>query len=127
MSGKKAFLLTLEALIAAVLGMVLLFAMLSKTIPSGEDLPSADVLSKLSYDDGFRTCALGNNISCVNSSVYALLPSLYKESFVVYLVKDAGFVPDDLPSDRRVFAESSFIAGNISYYNPVIVRLYYWS
>jgi len=117
----------LEALIAAVLALTLLFSILPKIVPGEQSLPSVDVLENLGYDDDFRNCVLANTFSCVNSSVYFFMPNLYKNSYVVYLVNDSNFVPQNLPNDRRVYADSLFIAGNLTSYNPVIVRLYYWS
>lgn len=125
--GKKGFLRTLEALVAAVLAIIVLFALLSKSVPSNQDLPSTDVLEKLSFDNDFRNCALDNNLSCVNSSVYEFLPTLYKDSYSLHLSNNASFIPNNLPEDRRVYANSLFIAGNLTDINPVIVKLYYWS
>lgn len=127
MFGKKGFLRTLEAFIAAVLGLIVLFVILSKTIPGDQEIPSSNILEKLSNDDNFRTCALENNFSCVNDTVANFLPAIYTETFSVHLTNDASFIPDDLPDDRRVYAESLFISGNLTEITPVIVRLYYFS
>jgi hypothetical protein len=123
MVGKKAFMKTLEVVIAVVLTMsVLVFAFSRVNLSSDDNLPAVDVLYGLEFNDGFRSCVLSNNLSCVSDFVNNSLPLIYRKSFIINITDDINYIPEGLP-DKRVHVDSVIIATNS---NPKIVKLFYW-
>lgn len=125
MVNKKGFLKTVEAALAVALTLGILLVIMPHA-SSPEQSQKENILASLQYNDGFRNCAIAENLSCVNQTVFGNLPSMYKESYAVNLTKDANFIPE-LPGNKAVKVEAAFIAGNLTDYNPIIVKLFYWS
>lgn len=125
MVNKKGFMRTLEATIAVVLTFTILFALLPK-IQTGDSTPDIGILEELQYDAEFRNCALDRNFSCVNETVHDSLPVFYRDGYIVNLTNNENYIPD-LPLDRNVKSESVFISGNLTLFDPIIVKLFYWA
>ena len=126
MVNKKAYLRTLEVAFAILLTMsVLVFVFSKAKLPSDDAFSSINVLENLEFNTEFRNCVVGGNESCVVNMVNNSLPALYRSSFNVVITDDINYIPGNLP-DKRVYADSVFIAGNIYNYSPKIVKLFYW-
>lgn len=126
MVDKKAYLKTLEVVFAIILTMsVLVFVFSSSKVPSDDVFSDLDVLENLEFNDEFRSCVVDDNESCITDMVNRSLPVFYRESFVVAFTNDINYFPDDLP-DKRIYADSIFIAGAAYNYSPIIVKLFYW-
>ena len=124
-TNKKAYLHTLEAAIAAVLTFAVIFVLMPRIYPV-QEVPKQEVLASLQYNENFRECAIERNFSCVNQTIFENLPQMYKQKYVVNLTNDANYIPA-LPNDKEVKTESIYIAGSMTDYDPIIVKLFYWA
>ena len=71
-----------------------------------------------------------NDSRCIDADaeIRAYLPARFKYSyeFSILNISDIGKAPENLPSGKTVYAETLFIAGNNSQYEPKVLKLYYW-
>ncbi len=118
---KQAFVKTMEAFIAIVLTYLFLLILVPRDLDQNVQ-GSANILRGFEQDPVFRACALGDNESCVRSYVDGQLADYF--TFIVLLTDDSDAVPS-LPR-KQVQRESLFLAGNMTAYDPVIVKLFYW-
>ena len=126
MVNRKAYLRTLEVVFAILLTMsVLVFVFSGSKVPSDGVFSNIDVLGNLEFNPEFRGCVVDGNQSCVVGMVNNSLPALYRSSFSVAVTDDINYIPEDLP-DKRVYANSVFIVGDVYNYSPKIVKLFYW-
>ena len=122
---KRAYLKTLEAIIA----MVFTFAFVLYMMPMPENTlkgDTTDVLISLMTDDSFRVFAV-NITSCIykeeNQSINLILDEELK-SYLNYSICSQGETPR-LPR-KKVNAESLYLTGNLTNQTSKVVRLYYW-
>lgn len=120
---KKAMLKTAEALIAIVITLVFIVLVFSQAPAGGEPEEKLDMLKMLHVSDEFRNCATAGNLTCISAMVNDSMPSKY--DFYVDMSPHPSGQPSGLP-EKRVYRESLIIAGNITDYNPNIIRLYYY-
>ena len=121
MVNRRAFIRTLEAVLAVLVSYTFLVAI----IPVGSDqavTPNYHILNGFEQDETFRHCALSSNSSCIDAYVETQLPNDLE--YRVIMTDD----PDEVPAlpDTRVFSEHLFLAGNNTVYSPVIIKLFYW-
>jgi hypothetical protein len=125
----KAFLKTAEVMIAIVIAATFLVYIFPSP-QAGASQPSLNILKSLENNEKFRECVLLNN-TCIDADaeIRKYLPQRFKYSyeFGIFNVSDAHKLPEDLPADKTVYAESIFISGNDSEYYPKIAKLFYWS
>ena len=119
---KQGFLRTLEVVIAIAITFIFLTVFIPTNNLAKVRLQNLDLLSTFDNDEPFRYCVLTENVSCVNSTLSPYL-QLYDYTFNISASVNAH---TSLP-EKRIMAESAFIAGNSSLYSPRIIRLYYWS
>lgn len=120
---KKAMLKTAEALIAIVITLVFIVLVFSRAPASGEPEKKLDMLNMLHVSDEFRNCATAGNLTCISAMVNDSMPRRY--DFYVDMSPHPSAQPSGLP-EKGVHLESLIMAGNITDYNPQIIRLYYW-
>ena len=124
--NKKAYLRTLEVVFAVLLTMSVLIYVFSRgNVGSDDVFSNIHVLENLEFNEDFRSCVNSDNITCVSTMVNSSLPLAYRNSFVVSITDDMNFIPENMP-DKRVYADSVFIAGSVENYSPRIVKLFYW-
>lgn len=130
MKNKKAYLKTVEVLLAIIIGASFIIYVIPSSLTKAIEQPPTDVLSNLEYSEQFRQLMLFNQSECIDAEIHArgFLPARFKYSYAFspVSVQDYDKIPANLPKDRRVYADSIFIAGNSSEYKPVIVKLFYW-
>ena len=120
-TDKKAYLKTVEAVIAFLLTFGLILVVQTQNT-SDVRFDKIAVLSALEQKESFRTCVITDNSTCVYDEVQFVLPREY--SFNVTVSSDPYYTPD-LPV-KNIYADHIWISGNSTTYNPRIVRLYYW-
>lgn len=120
---KKAMLKTAEALIAIVISLVFVVLVFSRAPLGGPMEKKLDVLHQLQGDHGFRNCAAAGDTGCIRDYVNESIPLVY--DFYVDISSQPSSRPSGLP-DTGIYLESLSIAGNITDYNPNVIRLYYW-
>lgn len=117
MFNKKAFLRTVEVMIAIVLALLFLTFMLQQKVPS-KDKKNLD-LSALMDDDAFRACALADNNTCMREIVQSKIPRGYE-----FAVNDSIYYTPETRSD--IYTESFLISGTLASLDVKEVRVYYW-
>lgn len=122
---KRAGYRTLEAVIAitTIFGFLILFLQQQRSL-TAEDVP-AEVLAPLLYDEQFRNCAIQKNSSCINTTINDNLEDKY--DFLFNLSTNPNAVVSGLPQQKRVFANSLYVAGNLTNSSATIVRLFFWT
>jgi hypothetical protein len=111
---KKAFMKTIEVLLAATFTALFLFE------------TSLDVLANLEKNDAFRDFATLNT-GCFNSTsntdfnreIDKYVPIEY--DYLACIDASSYTLPD-----KKIFIDSIVISGNLSLYRPKTVKLYHW-
>lgn len=124
--GKKAYLKTLEAVIAIVLSFIFLIFLIPSKPDTQERRPDLDLINVLGQNPTFRTCVLIENYSCTNTTFEAYYPQVIIDyNYRFNISSDPKISGIELPA-ANIHSESLVIAGNDTYINPKTVRLYYW-
>jgi hypothetical protein len=86
---------------------------------------SNSLLQNIGEDDNFRECIISEDDLCIrrelSNSIYGYYNYTYEIVYDPY--KEVNVT---LP-DTKINMFPLFLAGNKSYYNPKIFKLYYWS
>lgn len=123
MVGKSGILKTLEAIIALFLTFLILIIFL----PPAQVEQTQDIegfLNILAKDDGFRSCAMSKNSTCLNHSINANLPDNF--DFTFNISDRPSTIVGGLP-DVEIFSESVYLAGNVTSQSTAILRVFYWN
>lgn len=123
--NKKAFMKTIEAMLAVILTGVFVLYLIPQFTGTEVSEQSMVILNNLEKTPNFRNFVISTT-GCFNSSnvtVREFITSYLPEEYS-YLLCISG-IPDNLP-DEKVFLDTAFFSGNISFYSPRTVRLYYW-
>ncbi len=120
---RKAYLRTLEAIIAIFITFFFLAYITPEKTPSESGAENIHILPELSKSLAFRNCVLSQNVSCINTTIDDSIPNQYN---FLFNLSSNPHVTVALPN-KRVFGDASFIVGNSTSYKPTILRLYYWS
>jgi hypothetical protein len=123
-TGKQAYLRTLEAIIAVFITFLFLIYISPERSISAAREENLYIMPVLAKNLAFRNCVLSQNVSCINSTIDDNLPNQY--NYLFNLSSDPNLAVSGLPT-KRVFADSAFVTGNSTQHKPLIVRLYYWS
>ena len=133
MVTKKAFIRTLEAIIAIVITFIFLVAILPLRETGITTEEKIKVLGNLVDDEEFRTevftlsvdqCFTEESPDWLSNLVRKYLSNGYEYRFCLYEDLDYPLI-EDLP-DKEVFVDSVFITKDLSNYERRIVRFYYW-
>ena len=124
--SKKAYVKTLEAVIALVLS----FLFITFFVPAGkgtdERQPDLDLVNIMGQNPDFRRCVMNNNYSCINATFEEYYPAIIiNYNYLFNISTDPKIAGVDLPT-ANIHSESLLIAGNDTYIYPRVVRLYYW-
>jgi hypothetical protein len=121
---KKAFIKTVEVLLAVILTAIIMLVVIPKHNSINRE--RQEYLSSLVHDGEFRAFASAQSI-CTNSTdieteryVRRYLPKEYDYYFC------RGAFPNELPN-RNVYLDSIFFAGNYTVLNFKTLRLYYFA
>ncbi len=125
--GKKAYLRTLEAVLAIALSFLFITIMVSSESPTEHDEEDMSLVPILKDSPSFRDCAMSSNISCLNSTIKLYYPDFTRNyGYRFNITKDPRSAPPELLPNRDIHAETLLIAGNNTLFYPRVVRLYYW-
>ena len=123
---KKAYMRTLEAVIAVITGFLFVTFIITSRSPTDTFRENIDLMSILKDNPDFRQCALSSNLSCLNSTLalhYPDFANAYGYEFNV--TTSPRSAPPEMPA-KDIYLESVFITGNSTFSYPRVVRLYYW-
>jgi len=124
--NKKAYVKTLEAVIALVLSFMFITYFVPIRSETEQRYPDLDVIHVLEQNPVFRTCVLKENYSCINSTFESYYPHVILDyDYRVNVSTDPRISGAELPR-ADVHSESLLIAGNDTYIYPKTVRIYYW-
>ena len=124
--AKKAYMHTIEAAIAIVMSMIFLLTVASNQNAAEKQRPDLELFSILKENPEFRDCVISENYSCLNSSINTNYPDFAKAyTYRINITNDPNIVPLDMPQ-KDVRLEALFIAGNNTYTQPKVARVYYW-
>ena len=117
---------TIEAAIAIVMSMIFLLTVASNQNAAEKQRPDLELFSILKENPEFRDCVISENYSCLNSSINTNYPDFAKAyTYRINITNDPNIVPLDMPQ-KDVRLEALFIAGNNTYTQPKVARVYYW-
>ncbi len=121
MLNKKAYLRTLEAFMAVFITFVFVIYILPAYVTDDKLTESINLLTPLA--DELRDC---NNVSCVESSIANFDPDFVKKyDYIINISSDPNVIVEGLPK-KNIYTDSVYIVGNITNYEPRIIRIYYW-
>ncbi|MFW6230542.1 MAG: hypothetical protein ACOC32_00805 [Nanoarchaeota archaeon] len=121
MTGKKAFMKTVEAFLAIMITFMFLLVFLPRDIRYTDD-QSYYRLDTLERDDAFRNCVLLENPTCIDSTIDTLFEGKYLYTYDIYRYADEA--REFNRTDVRTY--TWFYAGNLTSYRPIVFKLYYW-
>ena len=121
--GSRGLLRTVEAMAAIAITMIFLNFVIPSGGTQGQQGENFLILKGLEPNQGFRSCALQRNATCLNETFLVQIPNNIEFTFNV-----SSRIAESpaIPTDRKVTSDSIFMAGNGTHYLPTIVRLYYW-
>jgi len=118
---KKANIHTLESFLAFMLTFAFTAIISTQFYPSELDFQKTSVLKNLEQDSVFRNCALAKDVDCLDSSFIETTPNFPNRYNYTIAIDSVPEFPK-----KHIFVDSVFIASNLTTYNPVTVKLYYW-
>ncbi|MFC1697755.1 hypothetical protein ACFL1H_05455 [Nanoarchaeota archaeon] len=121
MKMKKGWIRTVEVTIAIVI--VLAFMISIVPTPQQRSLTNFNLLQSLENNDIFRNCLIEENNTCIYNIIDERLIDSYNFNFTI--TNSTDITLPNLP-DKDITSESLVISGNETYYNPLIIRLWYW-
>ncbi len=113
---------TLEAIVALFLTFFILIVFLPPA-PVNEAASPRGFLGPLAEDEGFRSCIIARNITCINSTINSNLEDNFQ---FIFNVSDSAYAITGLPN-KEVFSESTFLAGNSTNSSQAVLRVFYWN
>ncbi|MBI2670870.1 hypothetical protein HYX18_02745 [Candidatus Woesearchaeota archaeon] len=126
---KKAYIKTLEAIVAILL-IYLFIAYLLKdnkpkqaTAPIDIKLTQESILKEIQSSNYYRNCVLINNSTCVNDLINSTIANKYNYAFSL-CTKSQCYIP--ITPAKDVYLSSVIISANITDYSTTSINLYVW-
>ncbi len=122
MNNKGAF-RTMEVIMAAVIGIIVLLSVLPKQVKTDN---TVRISSYLIYNDEFRQLVIKNDTTGLKNFLDTQIAILYPEfNFDISVSKDPNYILT-FNQTTDIYSKSFLIAGNITNVKDYIVRIYYW-
>lgn len=129
---KKAYLITLEAIIAIVILYIFMTYALSRqiekpktAIPQDIKLSQDVILSQIETNDFYRNCALKEDYGCIDSMMSSSIKGGLLYNFTICHTQTCPVFLLQEPKD--VYTKSLIISTNNTYYNITLVTIHLWS
>ena len=131
---KKAYIRTVEAIIAIIILLMVVFFLIQERPEQKPDVPNRVegaqnfILNELSYNETSRECIV-NNPLCENSIVFTSIVDENIPFGYNYSIKicDTTNCVVPTPIDKNVYVSDIVIGSTIENQNPKIIRLWIWS
>ena len=128
---KKAYIITIEAIIAIVVLYIFMTYAISRnvekpkvSIPRDIEISQETILSQIQTNDFFRTCALQEDRACLdNMMTLSLKQGLMYNFTICHGVSCPVFI---LQENKDVYAKSLIISTNTTDYSTTLITLYIW-
>jgi len=132
--NKKAYIRTVEAFIAIIILLMVVFFLIPRESEQEPDVPNIVegaqnfILNELSYNETSRECIV-NNPLCENSIVFTSIVEQNIPFGYDYSIKicDTTNCVVPTPINKDVYVSDIVIGSTIESQNPKIVRLWLWS
>lgn len=124
MAGKQGVFRTIEALIAIFITFLFLIVFIPQQREKAQSTTPQNVLVTLMDNDDFRNCVIQKNQTCINQSIDKNLEDSYDFKFNL---SDSPYASAPALPQKKVYANSMFLAGNTTNSTRTIVRLYFWA
>jgi len=121
--NKKAFLRTVEAVIAIIITFLVLVIIFPKNNISEYQKSSLNNLDLMKDDEILRNCIYLDNLSCVENIITNYLPASYEFQYLV--TSNPNDFIYNLPK-TRIYTKNLIFAGNNQVYDFRILKIYYW-
>ena len=129
MVNKKAYIRTLEAVVAILILYLVMTSVLSKnktttaSVPKDIELTQSLILDEIENNDYYRSCVLMKDYFCLGDFINNTLKARYSYNLTL-CTKDNCMYPET-PS-KEIYAKSIIISSNITRYNTTSVNLFLW-
>ncbi|MBI2176524.1 hypothetical protein HYU40_04250 [Candidatus Woesearchaeota archaeon] len=123
-ANKQGIFRTLEALIAIFITFLFLIVFVPMQRERAQPTAPQNVLASLRDNDEFRNCVIQKNETCINQSIGRNMEDSYDFKFNL---SDKPYAPAPPLPQKRVYANSMYLAGNTTNSTTFIVRLYFWT
>jgi hypothetical protein len=120
--NKKAFMKILEASLALLMTFLVITFIFPRMTATAKTKPIT-VLNVLEQDPGFRACVVAGNFTCTENYVSDYLGP--KHDLAVDISENVNTIRTNLP-EKDVYVDSIYISGNLTSYEPRMVKVYYW-
>ncbi len=124
LTGKQGIFRTLEALIAIFITFLFLVIFIPQQRERAQPTAPPNAITNLRDNDEFRNCVIQKNETCINQSIDRNLADSYDFKFNL---SDNPYAGAPLLPQKKVYANSMFLAGNTTNSTRTIVRLYFWA
>ena len=130
---KKAYIRTMEAILAIIIIFIFIFTILPRQEqqdiePRETRLLRESILNEIGRNETFRQQVLNDNNSSINVYVGQAVSLVGNYGFIANIQDaNAGITqPSGLPDDKSVYADSIVISSNLQTLDPKVVTLYIW-
>ena len=128
---KKAYIITIEAIIAIVVLYIFMTYALSRnverpkvSVPKDIALSQDTIFSQIQTNDYYRTCALQENYPCLDNMIGLSVKQGWLYNFTIcHTTLCQAFI---LNENKDVYVKSLILSTNTTYYNTTLVTLYIW-
>ena len=127
--NKKAYIRTLEAVVAILIIYIFTTSLLAKnnvneaSVPKDIELTQESILKEIQSSEYYRNCILSNNNNCINSLFQSSIKNIYGYNFSICTVSNC-VVP--ATPEKEVYAKSLIVTANLTNYSTTSVNLYIW-
>ncbi len=121
--GKKAYIRTLEAVIAIFIAFFFLTYIIPAQNVNTARFENLRIMDTLKENENFRNCVIILNTTCINATIRQNLENRFDFTFNI---SEDPAVNIEISDKERIFSEGIMIAGNSTSYSPKILRVFYW-
>ncbi len=132
MVNKKAYLKTLEAVIAAMILLIFIGEVLphktedvALTPPDIETMQQT-ILKSISSREDLRTCVLAEDNSCITDFIDSIMKQDLSYEITITDAASSLELPATLPQDKAIYTKTLVVSATTVAYDPKLVRLHVW-
>ena len=132
MVNKKAYLKTLEAVIAAMILLLFIGEVLPhKTEDTASTPPDIEtmqqtILKSISSRENLRACVLTEDVPCIVSFINQIMKEGLSYSITITDASSSLELPITLPQDKAIYTKTLVISSTTTDYDPKLIRLHVW-
>ena len=127
MVNKKAYMKTIEALIAVLMLIGFLIYILpsetTKQTTTELEVLMDSTLDTIMYNSTYRTCSINRDQTCLEEFLNTKMD--YRYNYTIQICNDTICDSPYLP-DKNIYVEDRIITSNYEYKNTTLVRLFTW-